>query len=141
MADKINWEDIKTEYLTSDISCASLAKKYGLHHSSVCRKVKRDNWDEEKAHMSEEKRKVVQEKTIEAQVSIADKCLNILNIMIGKVTEAAESVSADDIKAQKDIMSMVKDLHEMGAFELQSNTDNSNTLVVKFENYTTDYEV
>lgn len=127
MAD-INWDAIRTEYITSDTSCASLAKKYGIHHSSVCRKAKRYHWDEEKAQMRNEKRRIVQEKTIEAQVNLADKCLNILNIMVDKATEAAMICEPSDIRGQKDIMSIIKDLNDMGAFALENKASNEVTI-------------
>lgn len=130
---EINYDAIKTEYLTTDASFASLAKKYGINHSSISRKAKKDHWDEEKARMRNEAHRVVQEKTIEAQVDLADKCLSILYKMVDKVSEAVEVVSPEDTRSQKEILSMVKDLNEMGAFTLER-SDGSNTLTIRFEN-------
>lgn len=130
---EINYDAIKTEYLTSDASFASLAKKYGINHSSISRKAKKEKWDEEKARMRTIAHKAVQEKTIETQLSLADKCLSILNIMVDKVTESAQICEPGDTRTQKDIMSMIKDLNEMGAFELQSGSSEDNTLTVRFE--------
>lgn len=133
---EINYDAIRTEYLASDVTFASLAKKYGVDRTSISRKAKKDHWDEEKSRLRIRAHEVVQERTIDAQVSLADRCMNILNIMVGKVTEAAQGVQPDDIRAQKDIMSMVKDLNEMGAFVLQESAED-NVLTVRFE--TDDY--
>lgn len=126
---EINYDAIKTEYLTTDASFASLAKKYGINHSSVSRKAKKDHWDEEKAQMRTQAHKVVQEKTIEAQVSIADKCMRIMEKLVDKVAESVDVVDPDNTQSMKQIVSMMKDLSDMGAFDMLTSSGRNNITI------------
>lgn len=48
-----NWEEIKTEYITTDISQRALAKKYGVSASQIARHSKAESWvDERERHKS-----------------------------------------------------------------------------------------
>lgn len=39
-----NWEDIKAEYVTSDISYRNLADKHGVNHSTLIKRAGKDKW-------------------------------------------------------------------------------------------------
>ena len=41
---KVNWEEIKTEYITTDISQRKLAKKYGVSHIAISNRSKNEGW-------------------------------------------------------------------------------------------------
>jgi len=52
------WSKIKAEYIRGDTSCQKLADKYGLHRSTIEKRVKKENWGElrrQKAAKSNEK--------------------------------------------------------------------------------------
>lgn len=48
MASKINWDDIKTEYITTKISQRALAKKYGISAGKIAEHCKRGKWVEQR---------------------------------------------------------------------------------------------
>lgn len=120
---EINYDEIRTEYLNSNISFASLAKKHNIAHSSISRRAKKEKWDEIKAQMRTEVNKAVQEQTIEEQQSIATKCIRILTKLVDKVEESVDIVEPSDISAKRQLVGMMKDLNEMGAFSLETDTD------------------
>lgn len=140
MAEKINWDEIRTEYVSSDVSLRSLARKYGVSPSTITKKCKKEDWESEKESIVSKSNQEVIEQTIDTRKSIAEKCIRILGKMVDKVEESVDIVEPDDITGKKQIVSMLKDLQDMGAFELQAD-DKSNTLVVRFDNYSSDYEV
>ena len=45
---KIDWETIKTEYITSDVSQSELAKKYGINRAQIAKRCARDGWVEQR---------------------------------------------------------------------------------------------
>lgn len=135
---EINYDEIRTEYLNSNISFASLAKKHNIAHSSISRRAKKEKWDEIKAQMRTEVNKAVQEQTIEEQQSIATKCIRILTKLVDKVEESVDIVEPSDISAKRQLVGMMKDLNEMGAFTLESNT-NSNEITIRFADEVNDY--
>lgn len=44
MARKVNWEQIKTEYITTDISQRNLAEKYGIARSTLQFRANKEKW-------------------------------------------------------------------------------------------------
>lgn len=79
MARKANWEKIKTEYITTDISQRKLAEKYGVPYPTLKYRAERDEWFKaRKKHKS----RVVAKSTQKAeakQIRIATKELTLLD--------------------------------------------------------------
>lgn len=48
MATNVKWDEIKTEYITSDISSTALAKKHNVSYSSLAKKMAKEDWKEER---------------------------------------------------------------------------------------------
>lgn len=48
----IPWEDIKTEYLTTNTSYRRLADKYGVHFTQIAKKAKHECWQQEKQQLA-----------------------------------------------------------------------------------------
>ena len=46
MKRKYDWNLIKTEYITGDISASALAKKYGISYQTLYRRVQIERWNE-----------------------------------------------------------------------------------------------
>lgn len=132
MAEIINWDDIRTEYVSSDVSLRCLARKYGVAPSTITKKCKKEGWKSEKESIVSRSNQNVIEQTIDTRKSIAEKCIRILEKMVDKVEESVDIVEADDFYGMKQIVSMLKDLKDMGAFELKEETED-NTLIVRFE--------
>lgn len=129
---EINYDEIKTEYISSDISFSSLARKYGCSISAISRKAKKDGWDEIKSKISKETQRNIEEQTIDVRSEIAKNCMVALKNLSIKVAEGSELIEADDINKQRQMSAIIKDLKDMGAFELISESTDS-TLTVRFE--------
>lgn len=50
MKQKYDWNALKCEYVTGDITAAELAKKHGINKNSVYRHCQTERWNEEKRH-------------------------------------------------------------------------------------------
>ena len=64
MAD-VNWESIKVEYITTDISLRKLAKKYDIPQSNINRRCSNEKWVEQR----EQYKSKVTAKTVEKSVN------------------------------------------------------------------------
>ena len=79
MARKVNWEKIKTEYITGDISQRKLAEKYGVPYSTLRDRARKDTWFKQR---KKSRQKVVSKSVqkVEAkQVQVATKELTLLD--------------------------------------------------------------
>lgn len=76
---KVNWENIKTEYITSDISQRKLAEKYGVPYSTLRDRARKGAWFKDR---KKSRQKVVSKSVqkVEAkQIRIATKELTLLD--------------------------------------------------------------
>lgn len=76
---KVNWENIKTEYVTTDISQRKLAEKYGVPYSTLRDRARKGAWFKDR---KKSRQKVVSKSVqkVEAkQIRIATKELTLLD--------------------------------------------------------------
>lgn len=81
----LDWEAIKTEYITTDTSQSKLAKKYGVPRSTICKWCAREGWVEQR----ERYRAGVVQKTIERRAHEDAKHLKNLMGAAERITEIA----------------------------------------------------
>lgn len=123
----IDWQKIKTEYITTNISCRKLAEKHGVSESTLMKKSASENWAGlRKQHRSKTEAKT-SEKIIERQSEeLADglmKCNELANALLGKVERAIAQL--DD--REMDIISQEKRItedEEGNTVELTTKTEN-----------------
>lgn len=128
---EINYDEIKAEYISSDVSLTSLAKKYGIPKATLSRRARKEEWLKIRESARAKAVQKIEEATIETRIDLATRCISIVNKLVEKIERSVEIISAGDITAEKDLVSMVRQLHEMGAFELAPQDDN--VITIKFE--------
>lgn len=155
MARKVNWEKIKTEYITGDISQRKLAEKYGVPYSTVRDRAQKDSWFKER---KKSRQKVVSKSVqkVEAkQVRIASKELTLLDkiekhldraisdvdqfnryIVTEQVghgmTETSEQMySKADMRALKDAMQVLAMVEKMKQERLDRAADHEKSMEVR----------
>lgn len=156
MARKVNWEKIKTEYITGDISQRKLAEKYGVPFTTLKYRAAREEWFKAR---QKHKDRVVTKSTQKAeakQVRVATKELTLLDKIerhldraisdvdqfnryivteqIGHgMTETSEQMySKADMKALKDAMQVLAMVEKMKQERLDRANNASNEMRVKF---------
>lgn len=115
MAEKISWERIKTEYITTDISCRKLAEKHGIAESSIFAKASKEHWVEQRErHQSKTVAKAI-DAISERKVDRAAKLLDVADLLMDKVKERIEAVGALEMGTQefRHLSATIKDLKEI----------------------------
>lgn len=79
MARKVDWEKIKTEYVTGDISVRDIAQKYGVSYTTAKNRATREKWTAlRKKHRDSVVRKATQ-KAATKQANVLAKELTLLD--------------------------------------------------------------
>lgn len=65
MSDRVNWDELKNEYINTNISQRELAKKYGVSATAVANKCKVQKWVEQKEKQLSKTCAKVEQKTAE----------------------------------------------------------------------------
>lgn len=156
MARKVNWEKIKTEYITGDISQRKLAEKYGVPYSTLRDRARKDTWFKQRKKSREKVVSKSVQKVEAKQVQVATKELTLLDKIerhldraisdvdqfnryivteqIGHgMTETSEQMySKADMKALKDAMQVLAMVEKMKQERLDRANNASNEMRVKF---------
>ena len=113
------WEQLRVEYISSDISQRAMAKKYGITPSLMWKKAKEGEWDEQREQC---KVKCVQKTVDSIAEDKADECTRAFRVaskVMCKIEEYIDTVDLNDeyaMKNLKTITSAIKDLKEIGLF-------------------------
>lgn len=111
----MDWQKIKTEYITTDTSYRKLAQKYGVDQATVSRRAKKEEWVAEKQrHDSETQAKIV-EAIGRQQVGRVTRLQTVADKLLGKVESLLEEVEPADLdtQAMKHISGVLKDIKEI----------------------------
>lgn len=99
----VDWLAIKTEYLTGNGSYAALAKKYGVHKSTIANKAGKEGWTEQReeqrrtnAHECERRKREMFAKVADAK----ENCESLIwEITRKKLQNLADETPIEDVEA------------------------------------------
>lgn len=108
----IDWQAIKTEYITTSTSYRKLADKYGVSYQAICHRSKEEGWiAQREQHLNDTTSKTLdkisQQKANRAAKiqTVADKLLNKIEAMVDR-----QGMQAKDVRS---LVAAVKDLKEI----------------------------
>ena len=107
-----DWQKIRAEYITTDISYRKLADKYGLDQATVARRAKKEDWVSKRQHHADK----TQAKILNADtknkadrasrlMTVADKLLKKVEVLVDK----DDYLSAGAIKNLSDALKNIRD--------------------------------
>ncbi|WP_458397426.1 hypothetical protein [Anaerotignum sp.] len=91
-AKDVNWAEVKSEYLTTEISLERIADKYGISRSTIKRRSVKEGWVEEKASRKEEVVNEVIQRVVETET---EKAVNRLENLQGTANRLGELIRAE----------------------------------------------
>lgn len=118
----IPWDSIKNEYLTTMASYRELSRKFGVPHSSINYRANKEGWKRSAEAIEREAQSKFVQKVVDIKVSNNEKALLTLNTLMDKATQATAMVGKKDVKAMKDLVAIMKDLKELGAYQVVTDT-------------------
>ena len=111
----VDWQAIKTEYITTDTSYRKLAQKHGVNHAVIGQRAKAEKWvDLRRQHIDKTQTKTLN--TIsKKQADRAAKLIGVSDILLDKVKsllEADEELLVDT-SIMKDVSVILKNLKDI----------------------------
>jgi hypothetical protein len=118
--DKPTWDAIKTEYLANVLSYRAIGKKYGVDYTAICRKAKREHWDELRDVIQRDVDERMRNAVVDTKVSNTQRAIDMTNALMVKLENAISLVGKTNVSAMRSIVSSMKDLNEMGVFAVHN---------------------
>ena len=112
-----DWQSIKREYITASQkpSYRKLAEKYGLDKNTIWKKVKDEDWDEQRRqHIDDVETKILMS-DIKQKVSSAEKLNEATELLLENVVAMMRGRDPEEMNAQemKHISGVLKDVKEI----------------------------
>lgn len=108
-----DWDAIKTEYITGNISYRKLAEKYGIQYSVVANRGRHEKWPEERDRYNIRKRSKTLERISSQEAARAAKIFGVADKLLLKIERMADSDKALNGKDIRALTAAVKDLKEI----------------------------
>lgn len=111
----MEWQKIKTEYITTNTSYRKLAQKHGIDQATVARRAKKEGWvDERQRYISWTQAKII-ESIGGQQADRAVRLQTVADKLLGKVEGLLDSLDPVelDTQAMKHISGVLKDIKEI----------------------------
>ena len=126
-----HWLNMKTEYITTDISYQRLAEKYGVSGSQIKRIGRQEGWVELRQQFRSKTVKKTLEKICESQEKQALKISALADkLLIGLDQAIEELVTADSPVDCKELRQLTAALKELKAIKGETEDDDGETGVV-----------
>ena len=109
----VDWQAIKTEYITTDTSYRKLAQKYGVNHTVIGQRAKKEKWvDLRGRHIDKTQTKTLN--TISnKQADRAAKLIGVSDLVLDKVKALLEDNDKLVTDVLKDVSVILKNLKDI----------------------------
>ena len=111
----MDWNAIKTEYITTDTSYRKLAKKYGVSYTAVGSKARKEGWIEERDRFVAKTVSKTIEKISNAQAGRAARLQTVADKLLTKIEKAVDALEDDTLETQqfRQIAASLKDIKDI----------------------------
>lgn len=109
----IDWQAIKTEYITTDTSYRKLGQKYGVHYKVIAQRGKAEGWGELRAQHRDKTLTKTLDKISGQQADREAKILMVADKLLLKIEAMVEAEEPLDTKGIRALTAAVKDLKEI----------------------------
>jgi transposase-like protein len=113
-----DWDLIKTEYITTDITCRKLAEKHGVSESTLFKKCSKERWEaSRKQHGSKLEAKILQKdinKRADIAVARSNALMEAADLLLEKTVRGINSapiVTPTAAKNYSDALKNIKEIH------------------------------
>jgi LysM repeat protein len=111
----MDWNKIKTEYVTSGMSYRKLSAKYGVNATVLAQRAKREDWVGLKAQYQSKTQTKVLAAIANKQVNRASRLQTVADKLLAKVEQLIDDPDANwrDTEVMRDVSRILKDLKDV----------------------------
>lgn len=119
-----NWNDIRKDYVCNKIGMRELSRKYGYAVSTISERAKKEGWKRTAEQIEKQTEQKLIEQVSEAKASNADVAMRIIAKLMDKIEKTIEVIPEGDMQSIKQAVSSMKDLRDIGVFEVLNESKN-----------------
>ena len=112
---EINWNAIRTDYITSNVSYRDLEAKYGVCYRQIAKKGKAEGWGSQRSQHNTKVVTKILDDDIEQKVSSIERLESVADKVLSKVEAYIDACdpTAIDTQSMKHISGVLKDIKDV----------------------------
>ena len=128
-----DWDEIKSEYITTKTSYRKLADKYGIHYKTIADKGKDEGWNDLRSQHSHKTLTKILECDTAQKVSRAEKLNEAADLLLERVVALVSNGDPLDMDTQgmKHISGVLKDLKEIYMVKSEKDLEEQDARIAK----------
>ena len=107
-----DWEKIKAEYLTTEISMRDLAQKYGVHYTTIGKKAAKEEWQTQRQQQADRTLTKMLTADTKKKVDRASRLMTVADKLLKKVEQAVDDEHPMSASAIKNLSDALKNIRE-----------------------------
>jgi len=109
----VNWQEIKQEYATTNVSYRFLAKKHNVSYTELSKHGREENWRAERENYLSKTYSKTIEKLANAQADRVARLQTITDKMLNKIEKSIDLIQEADLSAYRQVTAALKDIKEI----------------------------
>jgi hypothetical protein len=107
-----DWQKIKTEYITTEISYRKLAEKYGLDQATIARRAKKEDWVSKRQHHADKTQAKILNADTKNKADRAARLMTVADKLLKKVEMTVDQEGFLSAGAIKNLSDALKNIRE-----------------------------
>ena len=132
----MDWNKIKTEYVTTDTSYRKLAKKYDVSVTQISNKSKAEGWVSEREQFLKKTYTKTLDAIISAQAKRVERIQTITDKILNKLEKSVDIMDEEDLSAYRQITSALKDIKEIQMLKSEQDIIEQDARIAKLKHDT-----
>lgn len=128
-----DWEKIKAEYITTDISVRDLAQKYGVHYTTVGKKASKEGWQKLRQQQTNTTLTKILTEVTNQKVDRATKLYNAADELLDKIVTGINSVPIVTPTAAKNYSDALKNIKEIHMIRSTEDMEEQKARIAKLQ--------
>lgn len=128
-----DWEKIKAEYITTEVSVRDLAQKYGVHYTTIGKKASKEGWQELRQQQTNTTLTKILTAVTDQKVDRATKLYNAADELLEKIVAGINSVAIVSPTAAKNYSDALKNIKEVHMIRTQEDIEEQKARIAKIQ--------
>lgn len=128
-----DWEKIKAEYITTEVSVRDLAQKYGVHYTTIGKKASKEGWQELRQQQTNTTLTKILTAVTDQKVDRATKLYNAADELLEKIVSGISSVAIVSPNAAKNYSDALKNIKEIHMIRTQEDIEEQKARIAKLQ--------
>ena len=137
--DEKQWSDIRSEYVTTNISYRQLSDKYGIARTTIYERAKKEKWVEKRGRYRSRADAKKEDIAVNAEARRYEKLVSVSNAALERIEQMLQKPDIDE-RGVRALMASLKDIKEIQGLRSTADAREQDARIANLERQATQNE-